>query len=205
MFRYLFTLSLLLGGLTQASSVWSCSCVWQGPFATVYKNADLIVSGKISASKGNSADLEVEEILSGKEYLPNIRIWMHTADLCRPLVENFPLGSRWVMALNRIEQDIPGGFNPNTPSISHGRIGDYSLSKCGGYWLQLVEDRVSGNLTGGTRWEMNPKMTPVLLDLLRDYISGYLSLDSLIEAGKENSAARELLLDTKSFLRQQKD
>ncbi len=203
MLRHLLTLSLLLGGLTQVSSAWSCSCLWQGPFSTVYKNADLVVSGKISVSKGNSVDLEVEQILSGKEYLPDIRIWMQTANLCRPSVENFLSGSRWVMALDRIEKDSPGSFNPNTPNISHGRIGDYSLSKCGGYWLQLNENRVSGNLTGGTRWEMNPKMTPVLLDLLAEYIAGNLSLEKLTEAARKSNVPRELMQDTKSFLRQQ--
>ena len=203
MLRHFFTLLLLLGSLTSIFSAWSCDCIWQGPFSEVYKNADLIVSGKISTNKGNSVDLEVEELLLGKEYSPQIRIWMQTANLCRPSVEKFPPKSRWVMALSRITEDSPESFNPNTPSISHGRVNDYSLSKCGGYWLKLIETRVSGNLTGGTRWEMNPKMTPVLLDLLADYIAGNMSLDKLTEASRQNNLSRELMYDTKSFLRQQ--
>lgn len=203
MIRYLLSLSLLLGGLAQATVSWSCSCVWQGPFSTVYKNADLVVSGKISASKGNSVDLQIEQILVGKEYLPDIRIWMQTADLCRPAVEFFPVDSRWVMALKKIKEDLSGSFNPNTPNISYGRLADYSLSKCGGYWLQLNDNLVSGNLTGGTRWEMNPKMTPVLLDLLVEYIAGNMSFEKLTEAARESTIPRELMQNTKSFLRQQ--
>ena len=51
------------------------------------------------------------------------------------------------MALFRIEQDVPGGFNPNTPNVSYGRPGDYSLSSCGGYWLSrsgIGESPLSG-------------------------------------------------------------
>ena len=75
-----------------------------------------------------------------------IRVWLKTADYCRPEPELFPPGSEWVMALFRIEQDVPGGFNPNTPNVSYGRPGDYSLSSCGGYWLSRSGDWVSGNL-----------------------------------------------------------
>lgn len=202
MLRYHFTVLLLLSGLSSAGA-WSCSCIWQGPFAKIYKQSDLVVSGKMVASKGNSVDMSVEQVLSGREFQTDIRIWMQTSDLCRPPVDTFPVGSRWVMALGRINEDVPGSFNPNTPSISHGRIGDYSLSKCGGYWLQLTENRVSGNLVSGTRWDMNPKMTPILLELLVKYINGKLSLEGLTEAARESSVPRELMLDTKSFLRRQ--
>ncbi|HBQ42419.1 MAG TPA: delta-aminolevulinic acid dehydratase, partial [Halieaceae bacterium] len=82
-----------------------------------------------------------------------------------------------------------------------GRIGDYTLSSCGGYWLQLHDGRVTGNLVDAPRWEHEPKMTPVLLELLRAYIRGEVSRDALQEASREDPALRELMLDTSEFLR----
>jgi hypothetical protein len=106
------------------------------------------------------------------------------------------------MALYRITEEVPGGFNADTPNISYGRIGDYRLSSCGGYWLQLHEDRVTGNLVNAPRWERAPKMTPVLLDLLAAYIRGEVGSEALLEASREDPALRELMLDTREFLRQ---
>jgi len=194
----------VVSGLLYSLNSWACSCLWEGPFTQVQNKTDLVVSGKLIASKGNSADLEIDTLIRGIEHKPQVRIWMHTRALCRPKIEEFPVGSEWVMALYRIEQAIPGGFNPNTPNISYGRQGDYSLSICGGYWLQLNEERVSGNLTKGTRWDMNPRMTPVLLDLLIAYIDGNIDIENLIAAGRESNLPRDLILDTKSFLRQQR-
>ena len=67
------------------------------------------------------------------------------------------------MALHRIDEDVPDGFNPHTPNVSYGRVGDYALSSCGGYWLSQSGDWVTGNLVEAPRWERAPKMTPVLL------------------------------------------
>ena len=105
------------------------------------------------------------------------------------------------MALNRIEEDIPGGFNPNTPNVSYGRIGDYSLSSCGGYWLSQKGETVTGNLVNAPRWEREPPMTPVLLDLVADYVAGNVDSDALLQASREDPALRELMLDTRAFLR----
>ena len=186
----------------------ACSCLWQGSFADVQAGTDLVISGEIIAIKGNSADLWIEQTLRGKEFQNPVRIWMHTGatgeeNLCRPNIENFPTGSRWVLALNKITEDIPGGFNPNTPNISYGRIGDYSLSSCGGYWLQLTENVVSGSLSEGPRWDMSPKMTPVLLNVVTAFVQGKIDRQALIAAAEEDTTAKELMLDTKSFLRDQ--
>ena len=108
-----------------------------------------------------------------------------------------------MLALNKITEDIPGGFNPNTPNISYGRIGDYSLSSCGGYWLQLTENVVSGSLSEGPRWDMSPKMTPVLLNVVTAFVQGKIDRQALIAAAEEDTTAKELMLDTKSFLRDQ--
>ena len=108
------------------------------------------------------------------------------------------------MALNRITEAIPGGFNPGTPNVSYGRVGDYSLSSCGGYWLRSRGDRVTGNLVDGPRWDYEPPMTPVLLDLVADYVRGDLGRASLQQASAIDPKLRELMLDTRSFIRNEK-
>jgi len=189
---------LLLAGRALAE----CECLWQGSFAEVEAATDLVLAGTVVSGKGNSIDLAVERVLRGSDDLPEIRIWLKTADYCRPEPGLFPPGSRWVMALDRIDADVPGGFNPDTPNVSYGRVGDYSLSSCGGYWLRQEGDWVSGNLVGGTRWDREPKMTPVLLDLVADYVAGRIDAQALAQGSREDPAAKELMLDTRAFLRE---
>jgi hypothetical protein len=193
----------ILGWLISASVARAeCDCLWQGSFVDVQAGADLVVSGTVARAKGNSIDLAVERILRGSADAAEIRIWLKTADYCRPEPELFPPGSEWVMALSRIVEDVPGGFNPNTPNVSYGRPGDYSLSSCGGYWLSRSGDWVSGNLVQAPRWVRDPKMTPVLIDLLVAFIDGQVDAEALAKASREDPAARELMLDTKAFLRE---
>jgi hypothetical protein len=180
----------------------SCLCLWEGSFADVQERADLVAAVTVISGKGNSVDLTIDSILRGREYNPSIRLWLQARDYCRPEAALFPTGSRWVMALYRITEQVPGGFNPLTPNISYGRPGDYYLSSCGGYWLQRHDDRVTGSLVDAPRWEREPKMTPVLLDLLAAYIRGEVGQDALRQASREDPALRELMLDTSEFLRE---
>ncbi len=195
-------LSGIVALLLAANHGWAeCECLWQGSFSEVQGTTELVVSGTVKSRKGNSIDLTVERLLRGENPPGPVRIWLRTADYCRPEADLFPVGSQWVMALHEITGDVPGGFNPHTPNISYGRIGDYSLSNCGGYWLQQSDKRVTGNLVNAPRWVREPKMTPVLLDLVAAYVAGEISADALLEASREDPALRELMLDTRSFLR----
>jgi hypothetical protein len=178
-----------------------CDCLWQGSFTEVQARADLIVSGTVAAGKGNSIDLAIERLLRGDTEEPEIRVWLKTGDYCRPEPDLFPVGSAWVMALSRIEEDVQGGFNPHTPNVSYGRPGDYMLSSCGGYWLHRSGEWVTGNLVEAPRWVREPKMTPVLLDLVAAFIDGEVTAQTLAEASREDPATRQLMLDTKAFLR----
>jgi hypothetical protein len=192
----LLPLFLVAGGV-QAE----CECLWEGSFAEVQASASLVVSGTVINRKGNSIDLSIDRPLRGDAHREEVRIWLKTGDYCRPEAGNFPPGSQWVMALNRIDEDVPEGFNPNTPNISYGRIGDYSLSSCGGYWLSQEGEWVTGNLVKAPRWERDPKMTPVLLDLVADYVNGDIEAQALLHASREDPALRKLMLDTRAFLR----
>ena len=197
-----FIAALLLATVFSASSRAECECLWQGSFSDVQADTSLVVSGTVLSGKGNSVDLQVDRLLRGKENLPTIRIWLKTSDYCRPEASLFTADSQWVMALHRIEKEVAGGFNPNTPSISYGRVGDYSLSSCGGYWLSNNEGWLSGNLVKAPRWVREPEMTPVLLELVAALVAGEVGVEALIEASKEDPALRELMLDTKAFLRE---
>jgi len=181
-----------------------CDCLWEGSFAEVAPGADLVVLGSVVAVKGNAVDLAIERTLQGKNWLDNVRIWLKARNYCRPTVEGFPMDSRWVMALHRIDSVPEDGFNPLTPNISYGRVHDYQLSSCGGYYLKATEDAAIGNVVASMpRWEYSPDMTPILIDLLQAYLQGKASRDALEEASKENPDAKNLMLETKSFLRGQ--
>ena len=195
--RYCLALALFAASPARAE----CDCLWQGAFSDVHHDTDLIVAGRIVSAKGNSVDLDISRTLRGPTPGERIRIWLKTANYCRPEPELFPPESTWVMALQRIDENVPGGFNPGTPNISYGRIGDYQLSSCGGYWLQLQGDFVTGALVDTPRWVHDPKMTPVLLDLVAAFVEGRVTASALLEASREDPALRELRLDTRAFLR----
>lgn len=192
-----FTSVLLLGSPAQAE----CECLWEGSFSKVQSSASIVLSGTVTTGKGNSIDLRVDELMRGTEGFTTVRVWLKNGDYCRPEASVFPRNSQWVMALHRIDDEVAGGFNPATPNVSYGRKGDYSLSSCGGYWLQRDEQWVTGNLVNAPRWVRDPKMTPVLVDVISAFVRGEVSADALVEASKIDPALRELMNDTRAFLR----
>jgi len=200
--RFLACLCLLLASMQLRAE---CQCLWQGSFTQAQAQTDLVVSGTVIATKGNSIDLSVDRALRGDPQREDIRVWLQTAHYCRPETELFPIGSRWVMALSYIAEFVPEGFNPSTPSVSYGRPGDYYLSSCGGFWLRQHGDYVTGNLVNAPRWEREPDMTPVLLNLVAQFLAGNVSEEALLQASREDPELRELMLDTRAFLRGDED
>jgi hypothetical protein len=182
-----------------------CGCLWEGSFTDIANQASVVIAGTVRVRKGNSVDIGVEEALRGDPYRDELRVWMQTRQYCRPAAETFPPGSRWVMALTRIDSVPDDGFDPGTPNQSYGRVGDYYLSSCGGYWLEYEGEAVTGNLVEAPRWAREVEMTPVLIGLVRAFLNGKASADALAEASREDPALSELLLDTKAFLRGQDD
>ena len=178
-----------------------CECLWRGSFSEVQAETDLVISGTVIGAAGNSVDVSVDRLLRGEDSGDSVRVWLKTADYCRPEAQLFPIGSEWVMALHEIREEVPGGFNPHTPNASYGRLGDYSLSSCGGYWLSRMGNLVSGNLVDAPRWVREPRMTPVLLDLVADYVQGRRDRDALRQASREDPDLRDLKRDTRTFIR----
>ncbi|MFV8819759.1 delta-aminolevulinic acid dehydratase [Haliea sp. E17] len=195
-------LPLLLFTVSLCQPAWAeCECLWRGSFAEVEAEADLVISATALSSKGNSVDFTVDRTLRGALSPAEVRVWMQARDYCRPPAEDFPPGSSWVLALQHIDAAVPGGFDPATPNISYGRVGDYLLSSCGGYWLKREQDYVTGPLVDSPRWERAPKMTPVLLDIVAAFVAGEVDVQTLKDASQENPALRELRLNTRAFLR----
>ena len=184
-----------------------CGCLWEGSFSEVASTTDLVVLAEVHTIKGNAVDLVPEQVLQGDFWLDTLRVWMQTRDYCRPPADDFPVGSRWVMALTQIQEVPEGGFDPSTPNQSFGRPYDFTLSSCGGYWLRVNGSAAIGNLVPGMpRFYHQPEMSPVLVDLVAGHLKGTVSTEALIEASRERPAAvDELILDTRSFLRGQAD
>ena len=163
--------------------------------------------GEVQSIRGNAVDLVPEQLLKGEFWLDTLRVWMQTRDYCRPPADNFPVGSRWIMALSEITEVPEGGFDPSTPNQSYGRPYDFVLSSCGGYWLRVNGGTAVGNLVPGMpRFYHQPDMSPVLVDLIAGHLKGTVSTEALTEASRERpEAVDELILDTRSFLRGQAD
>ncbi|MDG1800857.1 MAG: delta-aminolevulinic acid dehydratase [Luminiphilus sp.] len=180
----------------------ACECLWQGSFSEVAPTTDLVVLGTVGRVKGNAIDIDVDVTLTGPDWATAPRVWLKTGDYCRPDVAEFAKGQRFIFALRRLTEVPVDGFNPSTPNLSYGRVGDYALSNCGGYWLKVEGLRASGNLVPGMpRYAQSPKMTPVLIGHITAYLKGWASLDSLIEATKEDPELEALKKDSRSFLR----
>ena len=182
-----------------------CGCLWQGSFSEVATTTDLVVLGEVQRIKGNAVDLKPERVLHGEFWLDSMRVWMRTRDYCRPSAEAFSEGSRWIMALAQIREIPEDGFDPSTPNQSYGRLYDYALSSCGGYWLQVNGNTAVGNLVPGMpRFYHQPEMSPVLVDLIAGYLNDTVSEAALVDASRERpDEVNELMLDTRSFLRGQ--
>lgn len=180
----------------------ACECLWEGSFAEVVANADLVVLGSPGVQKGNAVDVAVDVTLSGPDWIETPRVWLKTGDYCRPDTSEFEAGERYILALKKITEIPNDGFNPSTPNVSYGRIGDYELSSCGGYWLTVKGLRASGNLVPGMpRYAHNPKMSPVHVGHVIAFLKGNASLESLTEAARLDPELEALKKDSRSFIR----
>lgn len=116
--------------------VVACSCPWRGPFLSVFREAPLVVLGRVlrhHTGRHPSMDVLVLDTLAGGILNSGLRIQMGDGLHCRPEVESFPVGSEWILAING-------------PGSKPGK--DIALSVCGEYWLRVQGDEVSGCVDG---------------------------------------------------------
>ncbi|WP_372782474.1 hypothetical protein [Litorivivens sp.] len=198
--RFLTSFVLLI----LATHSHACRCIWEGNFTQLDLTGKTIVLGTVTQHSGNSMDLAVSDVLQGKLFQEQIRIWGAIGNLCRADVKDFEDGSQWLMVLESIEEIPDWGFNPSTPNYSFGRKGDYTLSRCGVYWLKHHNGYLSGNVDDSRRWlYLDKKKSPVSLKLIKAFIDGRADKTLLAEAAKPPEEKQELLTDTRVFLRQQ--
>jgi hypothetical protein len=122
--------------LINPASAGACSCVWKGPFFTAAQDAPLVVIGKIlrhHTGKSPAMDVLVMETLKGGILDSGMTIQMGDGMYCRPTLDIFPVGTKWILAING-----QGAKPGNGLAISH----------CGEYWLKVEGDDVVGSIDG---------------------------------------------------------
>jgi hypothetical protein len=151
----------------------ACSCAWKGPFLAVAREAPLVVIGKIvrhHPGKSPTMDVLVLETLKGGILDSGMTIQMGDGMHCRPTMDSFPIGTRWILAING-----PGAKAGNA----------WAISNCGEYWLRLEGDEAIGSIDG----EMNEVARMPFPQLKRRFLYPrfHENFSGRVEAGKQFS------------------
>ncbi|MEM6803368.1 MAG: hypothetical protein AAF696_18315 [Bacteroidota bacterium] len=127
----------------------SCSCKWQGSFLDVSQNSSFVALVRVKRHTSfkklydnrtpMSMEVDVLEVLKGRERRKTVKVWGDNGDLCRPYLSDFPKGSTWVIAFDK---------GSTTRGHDDERSIDYSISICGEYWMPVERGRVKGVIEG---------------------------------------------------------
>ncbi|MEL6250828.1 MAG: hypothetical protein AAFR87_02355 [Bacteroidota bacterium] len=145
----------LLFSLPPTESI-KCSCTWGGSFLDVSQDADLVALVRVKRHtsfkkiydnrKPMSMEVEVMEVLQGREDRKTLIIWGDDGNLCRPFISNYSKGSVWVIAFTA---------GSSSRGQREERNSDYSISICGEYWLEVDRGRVRGVIEGEKEYVKN--------------------------------------------------
>ena len=123
----------------------ACDCGYVGSFLKVAPKTSFVAVVKVVryvtlSNPGNSPrsiEVEVVDVIKGKEKRKHLVVWGDDGHLCRPFVSQFKVDSVYVMALHK--GSVRWGQRGEKPS-------DYSISNCGTHWLSV--DRSTGLING---------------------------------------------------------
>jgi hypothetical protein len=143
------------------SSSYGCTCSWEGDFWKLYKEENALVilctvkehanspkeripelrkflwdkyKQKIPVDyvpPANSMIVSIEKVLVGEYSKNELEIWCMGGMICEPEVEEFPVGSRWILIPKKENFQVVG---PERDYLV------YRLSFCGEYYLREVEN-----------------------------------------------------------------
>jgi hypothetical protein len=145
--KYLPAIILGFSVLWVAPSAYACSCANNNrSFIQNAKRSELVMRGKVLEYRWRNNDqpearrptamiVEVKEVYRGVATSKNMTVWGDNGIICRPYVNQFPVGTEWVLALSK---------------DAWTEKGELAISVCGEYWLKVNGSNVAGKVTDGS-------------------------------------------------------
>jgi hypothetical protein len=145
--KYLPAIILGCSVLWVTPSAHACSCMNNNrSFIQNAKRSELVIRGKVleyhwrrndqpEARLPTAMIVEVKEVYRGVATSKNMTVWGDNGIICRPYVNQFPVGTEWVLALSK---------------DSWTEKGELAISGCGEYWLKVNGSKISGKVTDGS-------------------------------------------------------
>jgi hypothetical protein len=143
----------------------ACDCGHNGPFLQMARQTKLVALVKVvkysSFSKSgevpHAVEVEILEVLKGKETRKRIEVWGDNGRMCRPFVSGFAIDSLFVMSLDH---------GKTQPGHTDEKETDYSISNCGCFWLPA--NQLTKTVTGYIIGEDGKAITMTLKRLKAD-------------------------------------
>jgi hypothetical protein len=147
--KHFNTVILGFSALLLAPSASACSCISSNrSFVQLAQRSELVIRGKVIEYGWYKDDkaktrpplmmtVEVKEVYRGVTKSNKIIVQGDNGIICRPYVNQFPVGTEWVLALSK---------------DSWTKKGELAVSGCGEYWLKVNGSNAVGKITHG-----NPK------------------------------------------------
>lgn len=161
---FFLPLVLLFMGMA-ANNAAACSCAVGGPFLKVAPKSVLVVRARVLRHSGGSQtaremDVEVLESFAGKTPKSVITVSGDDGGQCRPYVAGFSVGTEWILALEPAVTDAKVARDYYL--MSEPDKGDYAISNCGIYWLEVKKGKVLGNVDIDTdEWKYESQEIPL--------------------------------------------
>ena len=144
--KYLWIAALVLF-TTWSGPAAACTCGYGGPFSKVAAKGDLVVVGQVLSHHGHGMQLEVLQVLKGKEERQRITIWGDAGMSCRDSVGGFPDGTRWVISMFLLPPQGMENDSKNLPEPLPETVAGkpyYALGGCATYSLEVKGETAYG-------------------------------------------------------------